>query len=79
MLLAGCAGDGAIAVDSSGRRQNLLFVARTAALDAAADQSRSLANAAVHALIAPLDLTDVPVPDVLLRDVDEWKDLIHDD
>lgn len=78
VLVAECGGDGVIAVDASDRRQNLLFVARTVALKAAADRLASLAGTAVHALIEPLDLIDVPMPDVLLRDVDEWKDLEHD-
>jgi molybdopterin-guanine dinucleotide biosynthesis protein A len=76
--LLGAAGpDGAIAVDANGRRQNLTFVARTAALRAAIARQASLVDLAVHSLIAPLELSEISVPQRALQDIDTWQDLGH--
>ena len=73
-LLTARAGEGVIAVDADGRRQNLLCVVRTGALRSAAAAHESLTDLAVHRLLAPLDLTDVPLPLRATRDVDTWHD-----
>jgi molybdopterin-guanine dinucleotide biosynthesis protein A len=77
-LLAASARDGNIAVDADGRRQNLLFSARTAGLREAVRRHESLADLAVHTLLEPLDLAEISVPSHALRDVDTWQDLEHD-
>ncbi|MFL6090298.1 MAG: molybdenum cofactor guanylyltransferase [Aeromicrobium sp.] len=78
LLTTDFAGDGAIAVDGDGRRQNLLFVARTDALRAAVARQETLTNLAVHRLLEPLDLTEISVPAHALHDVDTWEDLNRD-
>lgn len=77
-LLAASAGDGNIAVDADGRRQNLLFSARSEALRAAVARHEALADLAVHTLLEPLDLAEISVPSHAVRDVDTWQDLDHD-
>jgi molybdopterin-guanine dinucleotide biosynthesis protein A len=76
-LLSAEGGDGAIAIDSDGRRQNLTFVVRTAALRAAVARQPSLVDVAVHRVIEPLDLAEINVPPRALLDVDTWEDLGH--
>jgi molybdopterin-guanine dinucleotide biosynthesis protein A len=66
--------DGAIAVDASRRRQNLLFTASRAALARAVDAHASLANLSVHELLAGLKLREVNVSERSLLDVDTWDD-----
>lgn len=77
-LLAAPAGDGNIAVDADGRRQNLLFSVRSENLREAVRRHASLADLAVHTLLESLDLAEIPVPSRALRDVDTWQDLEHD-
>jgi molybdopterin-guanine dinucleotide biosynthesis protein A len=74
-LLADSSGAGNIAVDAGGRRQNLLFAVRADALRDAVRQHTSLTDLAVHTLLEPLDLAEIPVPSRALRDVDTWEDL----
>lgn len=69
--------EGAMALSADGKRQPLLGIYRTAALQrevlAAAEQG-GLANAAVFRLLARLDLLAVPVPAGSTDDVDTWDD-----
>lgn len=76
-LIQDTAGDGLIAIDTGGQRQNLLFSVKTDALRRAVGRHTSLTGLAVHALIEPLDLAEIAVPEVALRDIDEWQDLDH--
>lgn len=76
-LLQRTAGDGLIAIDTGGQRQNLLFSAKSDALRQAVGQHESLTGLAVHALIDSLDLAEIAVSERALQDVDEWKDLDH--
>lgn len=66
--------DGAALVGPDGRRQ-LAFVVRTERLDAVAPPLEERYGAALHALLAPLDLADVPAIAEEWRDVDSWSDL----
>lgn len=66
--------DGAIAVDATGRRQNLLFTATRAALTNAVTQRAPLAGVAVHELLAGLDLRETQVSETSLLDIDTWDD-----
>jgi molybdopterin-guanine dinucleotide biosynthesis protein A len=67
-------GDGVIAVDDDGRRQHLMVVVRTSALRAAVAAQPTLVNLSVRALLAPLKLTELPVPSRAALDVDTWHD-----
>jgi len=62
--------DGAIAVDSNGRRQYLLAIYRTTALLAAAQGHDRTESLSMRALVDGLDLTEVPVRDDVCADVD---------
>lgn len=73
-LLDATRGDGAVAVDESGRRQHLLCVVSSKALRAAVDAQATLVDVAVHRLMAPLDLAEVAVPSRATDDVDTWHD-----
>lgn len=66
--------DGVIAVDSTGRRQNLLFTASTSAVRRAIERRTSLVDVAVHELLAELNLWEVAVGARSLLDVDTWDD-----
>ena|SRR5690349_3753106 len=66
--------DGVIAVDSTGRRQNLLFTASRTALQSAIARRTSLIDVAAHELLADLDLREVTVSARSLLDVDTWDD-----
>ena len=66
--------DGAIAVDRTGRRQNLLFTAQRQALEQAVEGHESLVDVAVHQLLAGLRLREVEVSERSLLDVDTWED-----
>lgn len=72
------ADDGLVAVDSSGRRQPLLALYRTARLRSAVaalqEERGELAGASLRRLLAPLTLTEVVVPDDLCTDVDTAAD-----
>jgi molybdopterin-guanine dinucleotide biosynthesis protein A len=76
-LLRAVGTDGAIAIDADGRRQNLTFVAQTAALRDAVQRQSTLVDLAVHRLLEPLALAEVSVPESTLKDVDTWEDLGH--
>jgi molybdopterin-guanine dinucleotide biosynthesis protein A len=63
--------DGVVAVDSAGRRQPLLAVYRTAALElAAARRDGPLTGLPLRSLLAGLTLVEVSIDDDLLADVD---------
>lgn len=66
--------DGVIAVDSTGRRQNLLFTASRSALQQAIARRKSLVDVAVHELLVDLDLREIEVSERSLLDVDTWDD-----
>ena len=70
--LAGCV-DGVVATDNSGTAQPLLALYDTAALTAAALRAEAagpLAGLSMRALIAPLILCSVRMPDALCADID---------
>ena len=66
--------DGVVAVDASGRRQHLLCVLSTPALQAAVAARATLTDLAVHQLLAPLHLTEIALPSRATVDVDTWHD-----
>ncbi|UVJ40418.1 molybdenum cofactor guanylyltransferase [Arthrobacter sp. CJ23] len=69
--------EGAMAVSADGRKQPLLGLYSTAALEreiAAAHGSGGLVNASVFGLLARLELLPVPVPSGSTDDVDTWED-----
>jgi molybdopterin-guanine dinucleotide biosynthesis protein A len=66
--------DGVIAVDSTGRRQHLLFTASRPALQRAIESRTSLIDVAAHELLAELHLREVAVSARSLLDVDTWDD-----
>lgn len=72
-LLDGFRGDGAIAFDR-GRRQQLAIVVDPGALTAALGHLPSVTDASMRALLGPLDLAEVPVPDGATDDIDTWDD-----
>lgn len=72
-LLAGFGGDGAIAVDR-GWRQQLAIILDPGALAAALAALPSTADASMRALLAPLDLAEIPVPVGATDDIDTWAD-----
>jgi len=72
-LLSGARGDGAIALDR-GRRQHLALAVRPESLATALASLPSVVGASMRALLAPLHLTDVAVPDGATDDVDTWED-----
>lgn len=65
--------DGVIAIDDSGRRQPLLAVYRSSAL-AAAVAGTEVAGLSMRALLAGLDLTEIPVSSDLTADIDSRAD-----
>ena len=82
-LLAGSGGDvgerrdGLLAIDSGGRRQPLLGLYRTGALEtrlAALRADGPLTDLSLRRLLDGLDLLEVPVPDELCADVDTVDD-----
>ncbi|KQO48676.1 MULTISPECIES: molybdenum cofactor guanylyltransferase [unclassified Frigoribacterium] len=78
-LLAGAGErrDGLLAIDSDGRRQPLLGLYRTGALEtrlAALRADGPLADLSLRRLLDGLDLLEVPVPDELCADVDTADD-----
>lgn len=66
--------DGAILVDPSGHRQ-LAFVVSLPRLDEVAPGFEHRHNLAIHRLLRPLDLAEVPAVGDEHRDVDTWEDL----
>lgn len=73
----GAVQDGAVAVSPSGRRQPLLGIYKTEALQReamAAAENGTLTNGSVFALLARLDLLPVMVPADSTDDVDTWDD-----
>ncbi|WP_217271115.1 NTP transferase domain-containing protein [Frigoribacterium sp. VKM Ac-2836] len=69
--------DGLLAVDSGGRRQPLLGLYRTGALEtrlAALRADGPLADLSLRRLLDGLDLLEMPVPDELCADVDTADD-----
>ena len=69
--------DGAVAVSSDGRTQQLVAVYSTPALAGCVTRHRGagdLENLSVHALLSSLDPALVPVPDGSTDDVDTWAD-----
>ena len=73
-LLDARAGDGAVAIDTGGRRQHLLCVVSTSALRAAVAAQRTLTDLAAHRLLEPLDLAEIALPPRATHDVDSWHD-----
>ena len=73
-LLDARAGDGAVAVDTGGRRQHLLCVVSTPALRDAVAAQRTLTDLAAHRLLEPLDLAEIALPPRATHDVDSWHD-----
>ncbi|WP_024365849.1 molybdenum cofactor guanylyltransferase, partial [Arthrobacter sp. TB 26] len=70
-------GDGLMAVSADGRRQPLVGLYGTAALQrrvAEARQRGALENASVFALLARLEVREVSVPSGSTDDVDTWDD-----
>lgn len=70
-----CRGDGALLVDTDGRRQLLCGIYRTAALLEAAPPVEQQPGLAVRALVDALDLVEVPALAGEADDVDTWEDL----
>ncbi|MCW2830921.1 MAG: molybdopterin-guanine dinucleotide biosynthesis protein MobA, partial [Aeromicrobium sp.] len=73
-LVAASEGDGVIAVDADGRRQQLLSVLQSTRLRLAAERLGPLTGRSVRDLIAPLDLREIVVPVRATMDVDTWDD-----
>lgn len=73
-LLDAASGDGVIAVDEDGRRQHLMSVLETRALRASVASHLTLVDLSVRALLAPMDLTEVPVAARAALDIDTWHD-----
>ena len=68
--------DGAVLVDTGGRRQTLAGVYRWAALQSARPADRSREHCLpVHALVGGLRIVEVPVVGNEARDIDTWVDL----
>ena len=69
--------DGVMATTGEGRKQPLLGIYRTAALERAADEAarrNGLTDASVFSLLASLDVRLVAVPPGSAEDVDTWDD-----
>lgn len=67
--------DGVVAVDRSGRRQNLLVLLRRDALVDALTQLGDPYGRSMRQLLALLDLDEVPIDDLAALDVDTWDDI----
>ncbi|MEJ7633873.1 NTP transferase domain-containing protein [Aeromicrobium sp.] len=74
VLLAAASGDGAIVVDGDGHRQHLMSVLDTVALRESIAAQPTLTDLSVHALLTPLDLTEVRVSARAALDIDTWHD-----
>jgi molybdopterin-guanine dinucleotide biosynthesis protein A len=66
--------DGVVAVDPDGRRQHLLCLVRTAALERAVADQPTLTNLSVRELFASLQLTEISIGARAALDVDTWHD-----
>jgi molybdopterin-guanine dinucleotide biosynthesis protein A len=66
--------DGAVLTGPDGRRQ-LALVLDVARLDAVRPSVEEQHNLALHRLLAPLDLVEVPAQEQEHRDVDTWADV----
>lgn len=66
--------DGVLARSDDGQPQQLLGIYRPQALAKAIGAKPDLNNVSVRALISPLDLVDVAVPESSTMDVDTWDD-----
>lgn len=73
-LLGAAAGDGAIAIDPDGRRQQLMCLLSTDALRGAVAAQPGLVDLSVRTLLAPLELTEITVPARAALDIDTWHD-----
>jgi molybdopterin-guanine dinucleotide biosynthesis protein A len=67
--------DGARLVSADGRPQHLVAVYRTSALAAALARMATTSGASMRALLAGLNLTDVPDTDDSGADADTWPDV----
>lgn len=67
--------DGVVAVDSSGRQQNLLACLNRASLAATVDTLDSPVGVSMRQLLAALDVREIVVDDRAAFDVDTWDDL----
>lgn len=74
VLLAHGDGDGAIALDSTGRRQYLMSIVRSDALRESVRHLGPLDGVPLRTLLAPLTLREVAVPDRSTLDIDTWDD-----
>lgn len=75
LLQAPLSGDGAVLVDSQGRRQWLCAVVRCGALTAAATHLGDPRNRSMRELLQPLDLTGITCGDDVTADIDTPADL----
>jgi molybdopterin-guanine dinucleotide biosynthesis protein A len=67
--------DGVVAVDATGRRQNLLACLHRESLGKALAKLDSPVGVPVHRLLATLDLREIVVDDRAAFDVDTWDDV----
>jgi molybdopterin-guanine dinucleotide biosynthesis protein A len=73
-LLEAVTGDGVIAVDADGHRQQLMIVVNAVALRHAVAAQSSLTDMSLRALLSPLELVEVDVPVRSTLDIDTWHD-----
>ena len=75
LTLADEGADGVLAIDTAGRRQPLLGLYRSGPLAAAVrGRGSDIQNLSVHALLSPLDLGEIRVPEGSTEDIDTWAD-----
>jgi molybdopterin-guanine dinucleotide biosynthesis protein A len=74
LLLDAASGDGVVAVDGNGRRQHLMSVLDAAVLRASIVSHATLVDLSVRALLAPLELMEIPIPVRAALDIDTWHD-----
>lgn len=74
VLLDAMTGDGVIAVDTDGHRQQLMLLVNADALRGAVAAQSSLADLSLRALLSPLELLEVDVPVRSTLDIDTWHD-----
>ena len=73
-LLDAVTGDGVIALDGEGRRQHLMSIVSADALREAVSTQSSLTDLSLRALLSPLELVEVVVPQRSTLDIDTWLD-----